>query len=121
LCNGQPFAAAGTSGYAACVPVIDPPYGDSPASAPSRAGNLATGKANALAAYVNDTVELDPRWKLVVGLRHDRYAAEIGNSINSANTAGNTAFPSISQTVHYTSVRGGAIWQPTATQAYDVS
>ena len=121
LCNGQPFAGAGTSGYAACVPLIDPPYGDSPASAPRLAGNRATGAANALAAYLNDTAELSPEWKLVGGLRHDRYAAEIANSINSTNTTGSTAFPSLSQTVHYTSVRGGAIWQPTSAQAYYVS
>ena len=121
LCNGQPFAGAGTSGYAACVPVLDPPYDDSPASAPRLAGNHATGTANALAAYVNDTAELNPEWKLVGGLRHDRYAAEISNSINSTNTTGSTAFPSLSQTVHYTSVRGGAIWQPTSAQAYYVS
>ena len=121
LCNGQAFPGAGTSGYAACVPLIAPPYGDSPASAPSRSGNRATGKADALAAYVNDTVELNPQWKLVGGLRHDRYAAEIANSINSSNTAGNTAFPALSQTVHYTSVRSGAIWQPSSAQAYYLS
>ena len=54
-------------------------------------------------------------------MRYDRYAASISNSLNSANTAGNTSFPSLSQTVGYTSVRGGAIWQPTKTQSYYAS
>jgi catecholate siderophore receptor len=121
LCDGQAFPGVGTSGYAACVPLLDPPYDDSPSSAPSRPGNLATGTANALAAYVNDTLELGPQWKLVAGVRHDRYAAQIANSINSSNTTGNTAFPSLSQTVHYTSVRGGALWQPSAAQSYYLS
>lgn len=122
LCNGVALnPVGGISGYVACVPVIDPPYGNSPANAPQLPGNLATGTANELAAYVNDTLELSPQWKLVGGLRYDRYQATIGNSINSANTAGNTVLPLADQTVHFTSVRAGGIWQPSATQAYYVS
>ena len=83
-CNGVALnPATGTSGYAACVPLIDPPYAESPANAPQLPGNLATGRANELAAYANDTVELTPQWKLVGGLRYDRYQAAIGNSINA--------------------------------------
>jgi catecholate siderophore receptor len=121
-CNGVALnPATGTSGYAACVPVLDPPYGDSPADAPQRAGNLATGSADELAAYVNDTADLSPQWKAVAGVRYDRYAAQIGNSMNSSNTPGNTSFPSLDQTVNYTSVRGGIIWQPSPAQAYYAS
>ncbi len=119
-CNGAPLnPPTGTSGYSSCEPLIDPPYGDSPSTAPQRAGNLATGSANELAAYVNDTIDIAPTFKLVGGLRWDRYQAQIGNSINATN--GGTAFPSLDQTVHYTSVRTGGIWQPSASQAYYVS
>jgi catecholate siderophore receptor len=54
-------------------------------------------------------------------VRYDNYAATISNSINSANTPGNTAFPRLNQTVGFTSVRGGAIFQPTKEQSYYVS
>jgi catecholate siderophore receptor len=118
-CNGVALnPATGTAGYAACEPLVDPAYGDSPASAPQRAGNLAPGTANELAAYLNDTLELSPQWNLVGGLRHDRYQASIANSINSANTAANTTLAAADQTVHFTSVRAGALWQPSAAQAY---
>jgi catecholate siderophore receptor len=57
----------------------------------------------------------------VGGLRWDRYRAGISNSINSANTAGSTVVPSASQTVSFTSVRAGAIYQPTEAQSYYAS
>jgi catecholate siderophore receptor len=121
-CNGVGLnPATGTSGYVACVPVLAPAYGASPANALQSAGNLASGSANELAAYVNDTADLSPQWKAVAGVRYDRYAAQIANSINSSNTPGSTAFPSLDQTVHYTSVRGGLVWQPSMAQAYYVS
>jgi catecholate siderophore receptor len=121
-CNGAALNPAnGTSGYAACVPLQGPAYGDSPSNAPQRASNLAQGTANELAAYVNDTAELSPHWKAVGGVRYDRYAASISNSINASNTPGNTAFASLDQTVNFTSVRGGLIWQPSPAQSYYVS
>ena len=115
-CNGVALA----TGYTGCVPVLNPPYLMSPAS-PSVPGDLATGKADTAAVYVNDTMDLTPRLKFVGGVRYDRYAATITNSINSANTPGNTAVPRLSQTVNYTSVRTGLIWQPTKAQSYYVS
>ncbi len=55
-----------------------------------------------------------PWLKLVGGVRWDVYTAQIGNSINSANTPGNTAVPYYTQTDTYTSVRTGVIIEPTA-------
>lgn len=115
-CNGVALAA----GYEACVPVLNPPYTTSPATT-SVATNLATGKADTAAVYVNDAMALTSQLKLVAGLRYDRYAATIANSINKSNTPGATSFPSLSQTVSYTSVRTGLIWRPTKTQSYYVS
>ena len=121
-CNGAALnPAGGISGYVACEPLLDPPYAASPASAASRPGDLAGGKADTAAAYVSDTLTLAPQLKLVGGVRYDRYAATISNSINSSNTAGNTTLGRASQTVNFTSVRGGAIWQPTKVQSYYVS
>ena len=62
-----------------------------------------------------------PWLKLVGGLRWDVYSAQFGNSINSANTVGNTAVPYQFQTDYFTSVRAGAIFEPTKEQSYYVS
>ena len=112
-CNGVPLAA----GYTGCVPVLNPPYTVSPVLT-EVAGNLAGGKADAEGVYFNDTMSLTPQIKLVGGLRYDTFAASISNSINKLNTPGATAFAALDQTVGFTSVRAGAIWQPTKAQSY---
>jgi catecholate siderophore receptor len=116
-CNG----VALPTGYVACVSVLNPVYAASPGAAAEVPGNLAGGKADTAAGYVNDTITLIPQLKIVGGVRYDSYAASISNSINSKTTAGNTSFPSLNQTVDYTSVRAGAIWQPDKRQSYYVS
>jgi len=115
-CNGVALPA----GYEGCVPVLNPPYTASPVTT-SVATNLATGKADTAAVYLNDTVSLTSQFKLVAGVRYDNYDATITNSVNMANTPGNTNFPRLSQDVNYTSVRAGAIWQPSREQSYYVS
>ncbi len=109
-------AAGATTGYVGCTSLVSPAGGVSPASVASIDGNLATGTATDFGLYVSDTIELDPQFKLVAGLRGDRYSASVGNSIANATTPA-----SVDQTVNYLSVRGGAIWQPTTTQSYYVS
>lgn len=81
-------------------------------------GNLATASAVTEAGYFNDTVAITGHWKAVGGMRWDRYDANIRNSVNSANTAGNTSVPSAQQTVYHDSVRGGLLYQPTAAQTW---
>jgi catecholate siderophore receptor len=108
------------TGYEGCVTALNPAYTASPV-ATSVAGNLAGGKATTEAVYVNDTLTLIPQIKLVGGVRYDNYDATITNSVNSANTAGSTVFPSLHQTVGYASVRAGGIFQPTKEQSYYVS
>lgn len=127
-CNGvalNPAAtattAAGTSGFVACEPLVNPTYTASPANVPTSTGNLQGGSANTIAAYLNDSIEFTKQWKAVAGLRYDRYIASISNSINSTNTLGNTALANADQTVNFTSVRLGGIWQPTEAQSYYVS
>ncbi|HEX5126602.1 MAG TPA: TonB-dependent siderophore receptor [Rhodocyclaceae bacterium] len=118
-CNGVALnPVGGTSGYVACEPLVNPTYLPSPSNVSSSTGNRATGSATTIAGYFNDTVELNPQVKLVGGLRYDRYDADITNSINSTNTAGNTSLARTNQTVYMPSVRAGTIWQPTLAQSY---
>ena len=118
--TGSCLGVALKTGFTSCTTLLSPAYPASPVTTEVN-GNLAGGKADTAAGYVSDTLTVIPQLKLVGGVRYDRYAATISNSINSANTAGNTAFPSLSQTVGYTSVRAGAIWQPTKAQSYYAS
>ena len=116
-CDNVAMNAAGaTNGFVGCTPLLNPAGGSSPGNVLSQAGNFATGSATDIGLYVNDTIELDPQFKLVAGLRGDRYSATIGNSISSATTPENA-----DQVVNYLSVRGGAIWQPTVSQSYYLS
>jgi len=101
--------------------LVDPAYQSTPSNSVTTNGNLAKTNANTTAVYFNDTLELGKQWKVVGGLRWDRYRAGISNSINSANTSGNTTVPSASQSVNFTSVRAGVIYQPTNAQSYYVS
>jgi catecholate siderophore receptor len=97
----------------AIVPLVDPSYAKRPSNAKTVATNLAESSANGVGIYANDTVSIGEHWKVVGGLRWDRYEASIHNSINVPSYA--------TQTNYFTSVRGGAIWQPTDWQSYYVS
>ncbi len=69
--------------------------------------------ATDVAPYINDTMSFANYWKVVAGVRYDRYNASLTNS---------TSLPaSASQSIGYTSVRAGVIYQPTDTQSYYVS
>jgi catecholate siderophore receptor len=96
------------------VSLIDPAYLTwNPSTSPEVTGNYANASANSLGIYANDTVSLGEHWKVVGGLRWDRYQAEISNTVSAPNYA--------SQTNYFTSVRGGIIYQPTDTQTYYAS
>jgi len=116
-CNGVPLVA----GSVGCTPAGFTVGAGTPGNVPSVPGNYASSQAWGLGAYVNDTIQVVPWLKLVGGLRWDVYSAQFGNSINSANTPGNTAVPYQFQTDYFTSVRAGAIFEPTKEQSYYVS
>ncbi|HTQ76560.1 MAG TPA: TonB-dependent siderophore receptor [Burkholderiales bacterium] len=102
----------GGNAYFAVVPLIDP--GDAAgAGLASTPGNVTNARATTFAPYVNDTITFSKQWKLVAGLRHDRFSASLSNSVNSPPTA--------NQVVDFTSVRSGLLYQPTETQSYYVS
>lgn len=116
-CAGVPLnPVGGTSGYVSCTPLLNPIATNSPLNAPGLPGNLATADADTVAGYVNDTVDLSPQFKLVGGVRQDNYRASVNNTVTSATTLAYER-----QTVDFTSVRAGGIWQPTAEQSYYVS
>ncbi|HVT34317.1 MAG TPA: TonB-dependent receptor, partial [Nevskiaceae bacterium] len=119
--SNQAYTRSTAAGYLAVVPLLNPPYLPQPANTVTTAGNVATANAGTFGVYANDTVAFTPQWKLVAGVRWDQFRANLANSVNSTNTAGNTSVPAASQSVHFTSVRIGGLYQPDAVQSYYVS
>lgn len=72
--------------------------------------------ANTFAIYANDTLELNKQWKLVGGLRWDRFDYD-GSTYNAATST----TTKLSQVDKMWSTRLGAIYQPTETQSYYAS
>jgi catecholate siderophore receptor len=114
FCNGF---ALGTN-FSACVPAGYTVGGGTPANAPDIPGNYASSQALGFGAYFNDTITVTEWLKLVGGVRWDVYTASIGNSINSVNTAGSTVVPYQQQSDFFTSVRTGAIIEPTKDMSF---
>ena len=95
------------------VPMLDPPIMGTPSNVTTTVGNYADSGSNELAAYANDTISLNQQWKIIGGLRWDRFQAQIHNTISLPVYA--------TQTNYFTSVRAGVIYQPTDWQSYYVS
>lgn len=95
------------------VSLLDPPLEAQPANVTRTVGNHALGSADTEAVYANDTLRFNDQWQFVAGLRRDRFAADLTNTISAP--------ASVSQTVYYTSVRSGLIYQPSEEQSYYVS
>ena len=95
------------------VSLLDPVYEATPGNVTTTPGNLADAAANTFAAYVNDTVSISDHWKVVGGVRWDRFKAEIANSLSLPAYA--------SQTNNFTSVRTGLIYQPQDWSTYYIS
>jgi len=108
-CGGVQMAA----GYVGCESLTAPIDVDSPSDAPEVATNLSTSSANSYAAYLGDTLALGSQFKLVGGVRRDRFDASIANTITNPKA--------VAQNVSYTSYRAGGIWQPTPMQSYYLS
>ena len=95
------------------VSLTNPNPSVSPSTAVTGLGNYADASANSFAAYANDTVTLNKEWKVVGGLRWDRYKPELTNTISLPLNS--------SQTNNFTSVRAGVIYQPSDWQSYYAS
>lgn len=64
-------------------------------------------------AYVQDLASLAPQWKLLAGLRYDRFTQQYDNQL-----AGGTP---LARTDNFVSPRLGVVWQPDAVQSYYAS
>ena len=95
------------------VSLVDPAYLPMGSGVTSSMANLAQGSANTAAAYFNETLKLNDQWQAIAGLRRDRYAAALDNTISLPRHA--------AQTVYFTSQRAGVIYQPDFQQSYYVS
>jgi len=93
--------------------LLAPAYGPMAPNVVSTPANLAHGSADTAAVYANDTLELDDQWQAVAGLRRDRYAATLDNTVSAPAHA--------DQTVYFTSRRAGIIYQPGHEQSYYLS
>ena len=93
--------------------LLDPVYLPQADTVVQTLGNNAYGTANTAAVYANDTIKFNDQWQAVGGLRRDRFAATLDNSISAPAEA--------SQTVYFTSKRAGLIFQPNYEQSYYVS
>jgi len=107
----------GSPGYVGCVPAgfTTGAFGQ---PAPSVYGNFQSSQAFGAGFYFNDTITVQPWLKLVGGFRYDIYNAQVWNSLNRTNQTGNTTTASVDQTDTFTSVRAGAILEPTPEQSY---
>ncbi len=107
--NNQSYTRSGLP----IISLLDPQYQPQPPNVVSTPGNLTRADADTYALYVNDTAAIGEHWKLVAGVRRDRFDATLDNTISVPASA--------HQIIDFTSVRGGAIWQPDEAQSYYVS
>ncbi len=71
------------------------------------------GTFKTASAYVQDLVALAPQWKLLAGLRYDRFTQEYSNRLPGGTP--------LARTDNFLSPRLGVVWQPDAVQSYYVS
>ena len=95
------------------VLTLENPAYEPAAGIPAATTNLVQASATDVAPYINDTISFAQYWKVVAGVRYDRYNASLTNSINLPASA--------SQSIGFTSVRAGVIYQPTDLASYYVS
>jgi catecholate siderophore receptor len=95
------------------ISLLDPVQETTPANVTTTQGNYAESVGKTAAVYANDTIKLDDHWMVVAGVRRDRFDAHISNTVSAPAYA--------QQTVYFTSVRGGVIYQPSDKQSYYVS
>jgi catecholate siderophore receptor len=92
------------------VSLLNPVYESTPSNVTQSRGNYASSGATSLGTYLNDTISIGEHWKVIGGLRWDRFQAHISNTVNAPGYA--------AQTNYFTSVRAGVIYQPTDWQSY---
>ena len=74
----------------------------------TRAATYTEGSARTIGVYVNDLVEISPQWKVIAGVRRDRFDAD-AKTVNNSNGLNASAFE---RTDYGTGLRGGVIFEP---------
>ena len=108
---------AGIQAPTSFAPLLDPdPY--TTLSYTKTPNIRAVAEGRTVATYVQDQVELNGRWKALLGARYDHYKAEArtGNAATGAPATG-----PFERTERMWSYRGGLIHQPTPTRSYYVA
>jgi catecholate siderophore receptor len=93
--------------------LLDPVQETTPSNVTTTVGNYAQSVGKTAAVYANDTIKFNDQWMVVAGVRRDEFDAHISNTVSLPAYA--------QQTVYFTSVRGGVIYQPDEKQSYYVS
>ena len=75
-------------------------------------------KSNVFAAYAQDQIALSKDWKLLAGLRFDRFSV---NFNDQRSVVGGTPLASLARTDSAASPRLGLVWSPTSAQSYYAS
>lgn len=95
----------------------NPVYGPTPAIATVAANTFTDNTAKTLAVYANEQLDIGSQWKVIAGVRWDRF------EFDSSVTTNATGFVDVkpTKTDKMTSVRGGVVYQPDEIQTYYVS
>lgn len=102
--------------------LADPdPYSPAPNLRMSRAASETDASANSFNLYAIDEIALNTQWKVVAGLRWDRFAAESRADTFNTTTGALTSRADKQRTDKMTSGRLGLIYQPDAAQSYYVA
>jgi catecholate siderophore receptor len=80
----------------------------------------ALAKADTVALYAQDQIELSSRWKALLGLRWERLSASARTEDLTGTTPANVTGP-FARSDDMLSGRAGLIWQPSAAQSYYVA
>lgn len=83
------------------IDIYNPIYGATP---PAMALNLSTlEKQRSESVYAQDQIDLSDQWKVMLGVRHDKYAQSLLNQISNTPVA---------QTLSANTPRVGVVWEP---------
>jgi catecholate siderophore receptor len=82
-----------------------------------------TTTADTMAVYVNDQIDLTPQWKVVAGVRGERFkvSSDLTKYTLPAGFLPDTTEASAPKSETMWSPRAGVIWQPSASQTYYAS
>ena len=98
------FGAPGSTTTSVLVPVSDPVYTGPLSFRPSATDAQNHTVAKVAALYVQDQIELSPKWQALVGLRYDRFDVDFHNLRTGER---------ISTTDNLVSPRAGLVFKPT--------